>query len=243
MTSYTGVSAKLVFTNNCLAIMEPLKRCYKWCFVPMCTNTTFTTPEKTFLTMPRDVKIRKMWFKAARRDYSKITSSDFYCCEDHFDDQAEGRKSERGKRGKAKEKKGRAKGGIITGVKNEWSCEEEGEEGQVLGVVKRWMKTKRGERYVIVTVYGKEMEVTTVGVEKVIGEMDEEKMIMGGDFNARIGEEGGMVVNGEVRRRVSMDKKINGQGRKLLDLCEERGWTILNGNMEEGGERRVHVYK
>ncbi|KAK5642221.1 hypothetical protein RI129_008388 [Pyrocoelia pectoralis] len=66
--------------------MEPSKRCYKWCFVPMCTNTTFTTPEKTFLTMPRDVKIRKMWFKAARRDYSKITSSDFYCCEDHFDD-------------------------------------------------------------------------------------------------------------------------------------------------------------
>ncbi|KAK5639605.1 hypothetical protein RI129_012097 [Pyrocoelia pectoralis] len=85
MTSYTGVSAKLVFTNDCLAIMEPLKRCYKWCFVPMCTNTTFTTPEKTFLTMPRDVKIRKMWFKAARRDYSKITPSDFYCCEDHFD--------------------------------------------------------------------------------------------------------------------------------------------------------------
>ncbi|KAK5643783.1 hypothetical protein RI129_007628 [Pyrocoelia pectoralis] len=85
MTSYTGVSAKLVFTNDCLAIMEPSKMCYKWCFVPMCTNTTFTTPEKTFLTMPRDVKIRKMWFKAARRDYSKITSSDFYCCEDHFD--------------------------------------------------------------------------------------------------------------------------------------------------------------
>ncbi|KAK5648111.1 hypothetical protein RI129_003003 [Pyrocoelia pectoralis] len=65
--------------------MEPSKRCYKWCFVPMCTNTTFTTPEKTFVTMPRDVKIRKMWFKAARRDYAKITSSDFYCCEDHFD--------------------------------------------------------------------------------------------------------------------------------------------------------------
>ncbi|KAK5650364.1 hypothetical protein RI129_001393 [Pyrocoelia pectoralis] len=85
MTSYTGVSAKLVFTNDCFSIMEPSKRCYKWCFVPICTNTTFTTPEKTFVTMPRDVKIRKMWFKAARRDYSKITSLDFYCCEDHFD--------------------------------------------------------------------------------------------------------------------------------------------------------------
>ncbi|KAK5643721.1 hypothetical protein RI129_007566 [Pyrocoelia pectoralis] len=85
MTSYTGVSAKLVFTNDGFAIMEPSKRCYKWCFVPKCTSTTFITPEKTFVTMPRDVKIRKMWFKAARRDYSKITSSDFYCCEDHFD--------------------------------------------------------------------------------------------------------------------------------------------------------------
>ncbi|KAK5648564.1 hypothetical protein RI129_003456 [Pyrocoelia pectoralis] len=65
--------------------MEPSKRCYKWCFVPMCTNTTFTTPEKTFVTMPREAKVRKMWFKAARRDDAKISSSDFYCCEDHFD--------------------------------------------------------------------------------------------------------------------------------------------------------------
>lgn len=71
---------------------------------------------------------------------------------------------------------------------------------------------------------------------------EEERVIKGGDFNARTGEEGGRVEGeeeGEERKlRRSKDKKINGEGSKLCIFFEEQGWTILNGNIkgEERGE-------
>lgn len=42
---------------------------------------------------------------------------------------------------------------------------------------------------------------------------------------------------GEGKRRLK-DKVINAEGRKLLDCIEERGWSILNGNIrgDEEGE-------
>ncbi|KAJ8929194.1 hypothetical protein NQ314_008358 [Rhamnusium bicolor] len=57
----------------------------KWCFVPKCKNTTYKTPDKTFITVPRDAKRREKWFAAARRDIKKVSEkSTLYCCEDHF---------------------------------------------------------------------------------------------------------------------------------------------------------------
>lgn len=41
----------------------------------------------------------------------------------------------------------------------------------------------------------------------------------------------------EGKSRRSKDAKINKEGRNLIDLVEERGWSIFNGNMngdEEG---------
>lgn len=32
--------------------------------------------------------------------------------------------------------------------------------------------------------------------------------------------------------RSSKDKKIDGEGRKLLEFMEEKGWEIYNGNIE-----------
>ncbi|KAF5275466.1 hypothetical protein FQR65_LT16660 [Abscondita terminalis] len=48
-----------------------------------------------------------------------------------------------------------------------------------------------------------------------------------------------MMVNGKVKKRVSLDKVINWQGRKLVEFCEEIGWMVLNENMAEvkKGER------
>ncbi|XP_024875210.1 ABC transporter F family member 4-like [Temnothorax curvispinosus] len=68
------------------------------------------------------------------------------------------------------------------------------------------------------------------------------RTIIGGDFNARTGEERGWEeedeegVEGGGRR--SKDKKINRDGRKLLEFIEERGWMILNGGVkgDEEGE-------
>jgi len=51
--------------------------------------------------------------------------------------------------------------------------------------------------------------------------------IIGGDFNAWSGEEGGKVEGEdceEGRYRRSKDKKVNGDGRRLIEDIRERGW-------------------
>jgi len=62
------------------------------------------------------------------------------------------------------------------------------------------------------------------------GQGGEERMVIGGDFNARTGEEGGRACGEEEEdgKRKSKDKKTNREGRKLLGMLGEVGWTILN---------------
>ncbi|KAB0794888.1 hypothetical protein PPYR_11727 [Photinus pyralis] len=58
----------------------------KWCFVPVCKNTSCITPNKIFVSVPKDIKRRQKWFAAARRNISEVSKkSTMYCCEDHFD--------------------------------------------------------------------------------------------------------------------------------------------------------------
>ncbi|XP_033351410.1 uncharacterized protein LOC117234378 [Bombus vosnesenskii] len=70
----------------------------------------------------------------------------------------------------------------------------------------------------------KEME------ERVDGR-EEEVMIIGGDWNARTGEEGGPINEdlGKEKNRGSKDKKMNMKGRTLLKYLEEGDWMIING--------------
>jgi len=83
--------------------------------------------------------------------------------------------------------------------------------------------------------------------EKEVGS----RIPIGGDFNARTGREGGTVgeeekgeSGGEKRRRLK-DGKINRNGRKLVELVEEKRWSIFNGNMrgDEEGEFTFTVGK
>ncbi|XP_070517884.1 DNA ligase 1-like [Cardiocondyla obscurior] len=67
--------------------------------------------------------------------------------------------------------------------------------------------------------------------------------LIGGDFNVRTGEEGGIwdefvEEEGEEKKRRLKDKKITGEGRKLCKMLEEEGWGILNGcvKRDEEGE-------
>ncbi|EZA48220.1 hypothetical protein X777_14226 [Ooceraea biroi] len=67
--------------------------------------------------------------------------------------------------------------------------------------------------------------------------------VIGGDFNARTGEEGGCVRGEEEeieeeKSRKSKDKKMNGEGKKLCNFLAEQGWSIVNGNVrgDEEGE-------
>ncbi|XP_028146575.2 uncharacterized protein LOC114340056 isoform X1 [Diabrotica virgifera virgifera] len=57
----------------------------KWCFVPGCVNTSKNNSGKIFITIPTNLKKKKRWFVAARRDIKKVSiKTKFFCCEDHF---------------------------------------------------------------------------------------------------------------------------------------------------------------
>lgn len=61
-----------------------------------------------------------------------------------------------------------------------------------------------------------------------------------GDFNARIRREGKRCEeeNDKKVERITKDKEINRERRKLLRLIEDGGWKIINGNIrgdETGG--------
>lgn len=45
----------------------------------------------------------------------------------------------------------------------------------------------------------------------------------------------------EEKSRNSKDKKIDGEGKKLLEFIEKRGWEIFNGNIE-GDEEGEFTY-
>lgn len=61
------------------------KKHYKYCIVPMCTNTSITTPGKHFFNVPKKKKIRDKWCKVMKRKETLSDKSVRYCCEDHFD--------------------------------------------------------------------------------------------------------------------------------------------------------------
>ena len=61
-------------------------KAYRWCSVPLCTNTSIKTPEKLFIFVPFNKTIRNKWLNLARRDIKGITpTTQLYFCEDHFD--------------------------------------------------------------------------------------------------------------------------------------------------------------
>ena len=59
-------------------------------------------------------------------------------------------------------------------------------------------------------------------------------MIIVGDWNARTGEEGGMINEDLRENRRSKHKTINMEGKTPLKYLEERAWMIINGRDKEG---------
>lgn len=133
-----------------------------------------------------------------------------------------------------KNKKGRAMGGMLMGIRDEMKGEEGGGRNEQEGVM--WRKVKAGkETWSIVGVYingdlDRKLELLRGWLE---GNEGGERVIIGGDFNARTGEEGGEGrEESEEERRKSKYKKQNGEGRRLTKELDEMGWEILNGNIE-----------
>ncbi|XP_011879508.1 PREDICTED: uncharacterized protein LOC105568414, partial [Vollenhovia emeryi] len=141
-------------------------------------------------------------------------------------------------------KKGRAAGGMLMGVRKEIKVTgteiETGKEGFIVGAVQ-----KNGLIWKIVGVYvGEGIEKTLEGLEEWTGKGEEGGItIIGGDFNARTGREGSRVEGGEEREkeesiRNSKDSVINKEGKRLVEFLEDKGMSILNGDTkgDEEGE-------
>ena len=132
-------------------------------------------------------------------------------------------------------KKGRAIGGIVTGVKRELNEFSEGL------INKQNVQERRveldGKTYRFITIYSKAEDEEDIWkiLREDIQDWEECAIMVGGDFNARIGENGAWcedyIEEDEHDKRPSQDRVFNLRGRKLLEECEEKGWYVLNGNV------------
>ena len=70
-----------------------------------------------------------------------------------------------------------------------------------------------------------------------------ENILIAGDFNGRLDKKATRlkIEKNGCGRRKTKDKVENKEGRILVDLIEEQGWEILNGN-KEGDEEGEFTY-
>lgn len=132
-------------------------------------------------------------------------------------------------------KKGRAKGGIITGISKNIIEIEYREWGK--NVVERKIEINQ-RKFRVFIVYSQDIKETIKILRDSIDEKEEETLILGGDWNARTGNEGRIIIEEEDNEEYteSKDKVVNREGRILVKELEERGWSIINGNKGEKGE-------
>ncbi|XP_025262551.1 golgin subfamily A member 6-like protein 22 [Camponotus floridanus] len=144
-------------------------------------------------------------------------------------------------------KKGRAKGGIILGIRRGLMDAQRrlrATEEVIAVEVKKKEKTYR----IIVTYMNEKKKENWKEIKKVLEDNERTITIIGGDFNARIGEEEGWLEEEETfnlrsemekeRNRKSRDKTVNKEGEKMLEEVRNNGLYITNGNMngDEEGE-------
>lgn len=134
---------------------------------------------------------------------------------------------------KAKKKnvKGRASGGIIVGKSKLWGEGEwESIENSYDGIIH--IRGKEGKEYMNIiivynSIYGKDIGEILGEITK---EYENENIIIGGDFNIRIGELGGEEEEwGNVRK--SKDKIIGNGGERFIEKMQEMRLSILNGKI------------
>lgn len=120
-------------------------------------------------------------------------------------------------------KKGRAKGGIIAGIRE--GTEELDYEDWHNNIMERKVMCN-GNKWRIITVYSQEIKQTMKVIKERVEEREEEYLLLGGNWNPRIGSEEGMITKEQEDSssiRKSKDQVINGEGRILINELESGG--------------------
>jgi hypothetical protein len=71
----------------------------------------------------------------------------------------------------------------------------------------------------------------------------EDCILLGGDFNGRIGDRGARNYEEErgKGKRKTKDREEIAEGKRLMEWIEENGWVVLNGN-KQGDEEGEWTY-
>lgn len=137
-------------------------------------------------------------------------------------------------------KKGRAMGGVLIGVKKGIKLKEIEEWGY--GLTIKGVNIDIEKKMNIIVVYNNiGMRGITEELKKEVENsvMEGNAVLVIGDFNARIGRWNLNIENEMVENRNSEDDITNAEGKKLLDFCEEIGGTIKNGNSKGDWEGKL----
>lgn len=131
----------------------------------------------------------------------------------------------------------------MIGIKKDWFCgecklSEMIAEGLILSKIKDGYKCLN-----VLSVYNSGDLSKMVRVLNNWDSLDENSLIIGGDFNIRTGNlrNVGVEEGDGGRRRNSKDEKISNEGRDFIEVTENKGWIILNG-WEVGDERGEYTY-
>lgn len=102
--------------------------------------------------------------------------------------------------------------------------------------------TRTRERWRIYVIYSQKIEETLEELKRKIKEEKEGHLLIGGDYNARTGNEGGPIYGTEKEEtRKSKDKIINRDGRILIETMRER--ERMGDNEWKRRGRRSMVYR
>ncbi|KAK9302826.1 hypothetical protein QLX08_005315 [Tetragonisca angustula] len=141
--------------------------------------------------------------------------------------------------GQKEKRKGRANGGILVEMRRELIKGSQ-EVYHVKGAIGTKI-TMENDKWIVWTIYNREKLAELLKQIEIIQEEERNtKMLLGGDFNARTGEKGG-IYEGKDKKKSSKDKICDREGKDLLEVVENNGWHNLNGNVE-GDEKGEYTF-